>query len=129
MREPIWLSQRVVIAIHNRQLAEHGGMEGIRDEGLLDSALSRPINLLAYSSPLPDLATLAAAYAYGIVKNHPFVDGNKRTSYVVMRTFLKLNGYDLEASDLEKYQTWIAIAANQLSEEELQNWIRNHLSS
>ena len=129
MREPIWLSQRVVIAIHNRQLAEHGGMEGIRDEGLLDSALSRPINLLAYSSPPPDLATLAAAYAYGIVKNHPFVDGNKRTSYVVMRTFLKLNGYDLEASDLEKYQTWIAIAANQLSEEELQNWIRNHLSS
>jgi death-on-curing protein len=128
VKEPIWISQRVVISIHRRQLAEHGGSDGIRDKGLLDSALSRPRNILAYSESPSDLATLAAAYAYGIIKNHPFVDGNKRTSYVVMRTFLKLNGCDLEASEIEKYQTWIAIADNNFSEEQLQDWIRNHLT-
>jgi death on curing protein len=127
MKEPIWISQRVVIAIHRRQLAEHGGSDGIRDEGLLDSALARPINIFAYSESPPDIATLAAAYAYGIVKNHPFIDGNKRTSYIACRTFLKLNGCDVEASDEEKYQTWIAIAANRISEEELRDWIRNHV--
>ena len=129
MNEPIWLARKVVIAIHRRQLAEHGGMDGIRDEGLLDSALARPINILVYSESPPDLATLAAAYAYGIVKNHPFIDGNKRTSYIACRTFLKLNGCDFKASDEEKYQTWMAIAADRLSEEELRNWILNHLKS
>jgi death-on-curing protein len=129
VKELIWISDGVVLAIHRRQLAEHGGLEGIRDEGLLQSALYRSQNLLAYSESPPDVASLAAVYAYGIVKNHPFVDGNKRTAYVVMRTFLKLNGYDLQASSEEKYQIWIALAAGKLSEEELAEWIRGHFSS
>jgi death-on-curing protein len=128
VKEPIWIRDEVVVAIHRRQLAEHGGLEGIRDEGLLQSALYRPKNLLAYSESPPDMASLAAAYAYGIVKNHPFVDGNKRTAYVVMRTFLKLNGYDIQASSEEKYQIWLALATGKLSEEELAEWIREHFS-
>lgn len=124
MKELIWIADGVVLAIHRRQLAEHGGLEGIRDEGLLQSALYRPKNLLAYSESPPDVASLAAAYAYGIVKNHPFVDGNKRTAYVVMRTFLKLNGYDIQASNEEKYQIWVALAAGTLSEEALAEWLR-----
>lgn len=126
MKELIWIADDVVLAIHRRQLAEHGRLEGIRDNGLLQSALYRPKNLLAYSQSPPDIAFLAAAYAYGIVKNHPFVDGNKRTAYVVMRTFLKLNGYDIQASNEEKYQIWIALAVGKLSEEELAFWIREH---
>lgn len=142
MQKLIWIFDEVVIAIHRRQLAEHGGLEGILDEGLLQSALLRPKNILAYSESSPDMAFLAAAYAYGIVrgcppnsirglvrpvKNHPFVDGNKRTAYVVMRTFLKLNGYDIQASSEEKYQIWLALAASKLSEKELAEWIREHL--
>ncbi|MCA2723519.1 MAG: type II toxin-antitoxin system death-on-curing family toxin [Microcystis sp. M048S1] len=119
MNQLIWIADGVALAIHHRQIAEHGGLEGIRDEGLLESALSRPQNLLAYSESPPDMASLAAAYAYGIVKNHPFVDGNKRTAYVVTRTFLRLNGYDLQASSQEKYQIWIDLAVGKLSEEEL----------
>jgi death-on-curing protein len=91
------------------------------------SDLTTP-NLLAYSESPPDMASLAAAYAYGIVKNHPFVDGNKRTAYVVTRTFLRLNGYDLQASSQEKYQIWIDLAVGKLSEEELAEWIRKRLS-
>ena len=127
MKELIWIADGVVLAIHRRQLAEHGGLEGIRDEGLLESALYRAQNLLAYSESLPDVASLAAAYAYGIVKNHPFVDGNKRTAYVVMRTFLKLNGYDIQSSSEEKYQVWISLAEGKLSENELASWVRKHL--
>lgn len=129
MKEIIWIFDEAVLAIHRRQLAEHGGLEGIRDEGLLQSALYRPKNLLAYSEPPPDIASLAAAYAYGIVKNHPFVDGNKRTAYVVMRTFLKLNDYDIQASSEEKYQIWVDLAAGKLAEKELADWIREHFSS
>ncbi|MES2460133.1 MAG: type II toxin-antitoxin system death-on-curing family toxin, partial [Armatimonadota bacterium] len=102
-QEPIWLREDVVLAIHRRQLAEHGGSEGVRDSGLLSSALARPQNLLAYGEPTPDLPSLAAAYAFGIVRNHPFVDGNKRTGYVVCRTFLIINGQDITASQQEKY--------------------------
>jgi death on curing protein len=127
VNEPIWIDDRVVVAIHNRQLAEHGGLEGIRDEGLLESALGRPKNLLAYSELPPDIASLAAAYAYGIAKNHPFVDDNKRTGYVVMRTFLKLNGCDIKASSPDKYQTWVELAEGKLSQEELGQWIREKL--
>ena len=83
MPTPVWISEEVVVAIHRRQLAEHGGKEGLRDAGLLSSALARPKNLVAYSNHQPDLAMLAAAYAFGLTKNHPFVDGNKRTAYVV----------------------------------------------
>ncbi|MGL5074500.1 MAG: type II toxin-antitoxin system death-on-curing family toxin, partial [Waterburya sp.] len=93
MSVPIWVEEEVVIAIHLRQLAEHGGSDGIRDRGLLESALFRPRNLFNYGNST--IFDLAAAYGYGITSNHPFIDGNKRTSYVVMRTFLKLNGYDI----------------------------------
>lgn len=122
MISPIWIKESVVIAIHRRQLAEHGGSDGIRDKGLLESAIYRPKNLLAYGNPT--IFDLAAAYGYGINQNHPFIDGNKRTSYVVMRTFLKLNGYDIRASEIEKYQLWMGVANNQISEAELAIWIK-----
>jgi death-on-curing protein len=123
----VWVREDVVLAVHLRQLAEHGGSEGIRDEGLLQSALARPQNLLAYGSPPPDLADLAAAYAYGIARNHPFVDGNKRTALIVSRLFLLLNGMDLAATQEEKYSTFLALAAGGLSKEDLANWVRAHL--
>lgn len=122
MNLPIWVEAAVVIAIHRRQLAEHGGSDGIRDQGLLESALFRPKNQLAYGNP--SIFDLAAAYGYGIAKNHPFVDGNKRTSYVVMRTFLKLNGYDLQASTVEKYQVWMQLADSHIDEIDLAEWIK-----
>ena len=125
MKEPIWLLDEVVIAIHSRQLAEHGGLDGIRDPGMLSSAIARPKNAFAYSQPKPDIAALAAAYAFGIIKNHPFVDGNKRTAYVLCRTFLKLNGHDIEATDVEKYQTFLAVAESALDEAQLAQWIRS----
>ena len=127
MREPVWLRDDVVRAIHLRQLAEHGGAEGTRDTGLLDSALARQKNLWAYSSPKPDLAALAASYAFGIVKNHPFVDGNKRTGFVVLRTFLLINGRDVEASREEKYLMILSLAGGTLDESGLADWIRFRL--
>lgn len=131
MTEPVnvvWVREDVVLALHLRQLAEHGGGEGVRDEGLLRSALARPQNLLAYGDPPPDLASLAAAYAYGIARNHPFVDGNKRTALVVARLFLLLNGVNLVATQEEKYLTFLKLAAGELSEGELTNWVRAHLN-
>jgi death on curing protein len=130
MEEPVWIREDVVLAIHRRQLAEHGGGEGVRDPGLLDSALARPKNLAAYSESQagPDLATLAASYAWGLVRNHPFVDGNKRTAYVVCRTFILLNGRDLEASSEEKYLTFLRLAEGRLAEQELASWIRDRLT-
>ena len=122
MISPIWIEKSLVIAIHNRQLAEHGGTDGIRDNGLLESALFRPKNKLNYGHPT--IFDLAAAYGYGIANNHPFIDGKKRTSYVVMRTFLKLNGYDIQASAIEKYQVWMDLASNQIDELELAAWIK-----
>ncbi|MEO1800122.1 MAG: type II toxin-antitoxin system death-on-curing family toxin [Cyanobacteria bacterium J06629_2] len=123
MKVPIWVGEAVVLAIHRRQLAEHGGSDGVRDRGLLESALFRPKNQLAYGNP--NLFDLAAAYGYGITQNHPFIDGNKITAYVVMRTFLKLNGYDIQASLTEKYEIWICLADNRISEAELANWIKD----
>lgn len=128
MTEPVWIRDDVVLAIHRRQLAEHGGSSGIRDEGLLASALARPKNLLAYSPVAPDLAALAASYAFGIARNHPFIDGNKRTAFVVCRTFLLLNDLDLSASKEEKYQTFLRLAQGGLSEPELVVWIRERVS-
>jgi death-on-curing protein len=128
MAEPVWVRDEAVLAIHRRQLAEHGGGTGIRDEGLLASALAKPKNLLAYSQPEPDLPSLAASYAYGLAKNHPFVDGNKRTAYVVCRTFLRLNGWDVLASQEEKYLTFLRLAEGELSEEALAAWVRDHSS-
>ncbi len=110
-----------VLAIHDEQLAEHGGSPGLRDEGLLDSALARRQNQAAYGDP--DLGRLAAAYAYGIVRNHPFVDGNKRTGFVVAELFLALNGLDLEASDIDCVVVMRDLAAGDLSEPDLAAWI------
>ncbi|HXV62200.1 MAG TPA: type II toxin-antitoxin system death-on-curing family toxin [Vicinamibacteria bacterium] len=124
---PIWIREDVVEAIHSRQLAEHGGSAGVRDAGLLSSALARPRNLLAYSNQVPDLAVLAAAYASGIMRNHPFVDGNKRTAYVVGRLFLRLNGHDISATREDKYRTFLRLAGGEFSEQELVDWIRERL--
>jgi len=121
----IWVTLAVAKAAHAEQLAEHGGGEGVRDEGLLESAMARPLNLAAYGEP--DAAELAAAYAYGIARNHPFVDGNKRTAAVVSETLLVLNGYTLEASDAELVVGFLALAAGELSEEELADWFRERL--
>lgn len=123
----VWVREDVVLAVHLRQLSEHGGGEGVRDEGLLQSALARPQNLLAYGDPPPDLSGLAAAYAYGIARNHPFVDGNKRTALIVARLFLLLNGVNLIATQEEKYSTFLALAAGELSEDTLAEWVRAHL--
>ena len=123
----VWLLEETLTAIHHRQLAEHGGSEGLRDEGLLLSALARPQNLLAYGGPAPDLASLAAAYAYGIVRNRPFVDGNKRTALVAARTFLILNGVDLEATQDDKVLTFLNLAEGIISEEQLADWIRKRI--
>ena len=127
MREPEWIRDDAVPAIHRRQLAEHGGIDGLRDARLLESALARHKNLWAYSDPPPDIAALAASYAYGIIKNHPFLDGNKRTGYVVCRTFLILNGFDIEASQEEKYAAFYGVASGQKSEDEIVEWLRSKL--
>jgi len=128
MPEIKWFLEEAVYIIHKRQITEHGGSDGLRDEGLLLSALARPQNLLAYSKEPPDIAQLAAALAYGIAKNHPFIDGNKRTALVVSRTFLLLNSFNLNASQEEKYLTFLKLAEGNLSEEELAEWIRKNLS-
>ena len=129
MAEIIWLLEDAVKAIHQRQIAEHGGTPGLRDEGLLKSALARPRNLLAYSEQNPDFAQLAASYAHGIARNHPFIDGNKRTALIAARTFLLLNGRDLEASQEDKYLTFMRLAEGVISEEQLADWIRQNLKT
>lgn len=127
MTEIKWLLKDTVYAIHRRQIAEHGGGDGIRDEGLLLSALARPQNLYAYSEEPPDIAALAATLAYGIAKNHPFIDGNKRTALVVSRTFLLVNGHNIDASQEEKYLTFLKLAEGNLTEDELTEWFREKL--
>ena len=127
MAEIIWLLEETVRAVHSRQISEHGGRPGLRDKGLLLSALARPQNLAAYTDPMPDLAALAASYAYGIARNHPFIDGNKRVALVAARTFLLVNGADLEASQEEKYVTFLRLAEGGLSEDDLAGWIRAHM--
>jgi death-on-curing protein len=120
------LDKALVLAIHDRQLAEHGGSSGVRDDTLLESALARPEQLHAYGDPAPDLADLAAALAYGLARNHPFVDGNKRTAYIACRTFLALNGADISASAEQKYLTVLALAEGHLSAAEFAAWLRAH---
>jgi death on curing protein len=122
----IWVAGEAVLAIHEAQLAEHGGIAGIRDEGLLSSALARPLNLDAYGDK-PDAASLAAAYAFGIARNHPFLDGNKRTAFVVMELFLNLNGCILNADDAACISTMVALAAGNLGEKALSDWLRDHI--
>jgi death on curing protein len=120
--EPIWVQQRVVIAAHEESLAEHGGPTGIRDLGMLESALARPKNLFAYSETEPSLGRMAAAYAFGITANHPFVDGNKRTAFITSMTFLLLNGIRISADKAETYLTFYGLAEGSVSEEQLAEW-------
>src|SRR5690242_20360473 len=120
-----WIDSDVVLAIHDEQLAEHGGADGVRDMGLLESALARPQNLIAYGSP--DLADLAAAYASGIARNRPFVDGNKRTAWVVAETFVELNGAEIAADDASAYETMLGLAESRIDEAAFAAWMRPQL--
>ncbi len=120
----VWIERALALAIHDRQLAEHGGVPGVRDENLLASALARPQQLHHYGDPPPDLADLAATLAYGLARNHPFVDGNKRTAYVVCRVFLALNGVELIASAEEKYLSILGLAEGRMPLEEYAAWLR-----
>lgn len=120
-----WIDKRVLLLLHDESLAEHGGGRGIRDEGLLDSALARPQNLVAYGDP--DVADLAASYAVGLAKNHPFVDGNKRAGFLALGLFLYLNGWRLHALQPAATATMLAVAASELTEQELAVWIRANM--
>lgn len=124
---PHWLDVEIALAIHDRQLAEHGGGSGVRDIGMLESALARPMNAWAYGADDP--AALAAAYAFGVARNHPFVDGNKRTAWVLARLFLALNGHELRFGASEAVQAMLALAAGELSESELADWFRHRLGA
>lgn len=125
--EPTWIPIGLAEAIHQRQIAEHGGGDGVRDTGMLESALARPQQLFAYGGEEVDIPALAAAYAFGISRNHPFVDGNKRTAYVVLRTFLILNGWDLVCPLVDRYPVFLALAAGELDEAELTAWLRRNV--
>jgi death on curing protein len=125
VKEWIWIDTEVLLAAHDEQLEEHGGALGIRDMGMFESALARPINLTAYEEP--DAARLAAAYAFGIAKNHAFVDGNKRTAFVALELFLVLNGYLLIAADSQCVLAMLSVASGSLSEVELADWIRRNI--
>ena len=127
-REPAWLTRLVVDAIHNDQLREHGGLAGIRDEHALESALARPVQKWHYEANA-NLPMLAAAYAFGLVRNHPYRDGNKRIGFLAMVTFLGINGAELEATDAEVVAEIIALADGTLSEAALTDWIRQHLTT
>lgn len=126
MLDPIWITLELAEAIHARQIAEHGGGGGVRDQGMLESALARPQQLLSYGGADVDLPALAAAYAFGIARNHPFVDGNKRTAAVVCELFLEFNGYLLLAEDADLYPVFLALASGEISEEDLADWLRRH---
>jgi len=126
LKEPLWIDKEQALAIHARQLSEHGGSNGVRDENLLESALARPQNLLAYSEKQPSLPRLAAAYAFGIARNHPFVDGNKRTALVVSFTFLVLHGIVITAAREERYFMFYDLAAGHVSEEDLAIWFEKN---
>ena len=125
MKKWVWIDARAIQVIHDEQLAEHGGGAGVRDTGLLESALARPVNLAAYEKP--DAAALAASYAVGLAKNHPFVDGNKRTAFVALELFLALNGFVLAADDVDCVMTMLAVAAGEIDEATLAAWIRRHM--
>jgi death-on-curing protein len=126
--EPVWVLDEVVEAVHKRQLAEHGGPAGVRDAGLLASALARPKHLATYAEHGVSLTQLAAAYAFGIARNHPFVDGNKRTAFVVALLFLRLNGYSVTAPQEEKFEIFMALASGRLEEDELASWLDANLA-
>lgn len=122
----VWIDPSVLYAVHDEQLAEHGGGAGVRDAGLFESALARPVNLAHYGTP--DAADLAAAYGYGLARNHPFVDGNKRTAFVAVELFLALNGWDLLASDADCVVTMLNLAVGDLEEAAFAAWLRGHIA-
>ncbi len=122
----IWISDKVALAIHDEQLAEHGGASGVRDLGLLESALARPLNLAGYGEP--DTADLGAAYAIATARNHPFIDGNKRTAFMAMVTFLDVNGMRFEPPDGEAVLTMLGLAAGQMTDEAFTEWVRTNAS-
>ncbi|MDA0765421.1 MAG: type II toxin-antitoxin system death-on-curing family toxin [Verrucomicrobia bacterium] len=126
MSEPEWIEEEVVHMLQRRQLAEHGGMDGIRDEGILLSALAGPEQLWQDRDCPPDPCALAAAYAFGLAKNHPFLDGNKRTAAIACELFLNLNGTRFTVGEEEKYPRYLALAAGELSEEEFTTWLREN---
>lgn len=123
----IWPDKALVMAVHDRQVAEHGGSAGLRDDSLLESALARPKQLMAYGDPLPDLAELAASLAYGIARNHPFVDGNKRTAAVCCELFIVLNGGRITASNVDLYTHYLAMAEGRLELADFTQWLRKNL--
>ena len=125
--EPVWVLDETVERIHQFQIAEHGGNPGLRDANLLESALVRPKQLFHYADEEIRFSRLAAAYAYGIARNHPFIDGNKRTAFVVCLLFLGLNGYQVIATQTEKYQTFLGLADGSLSENQLGDWLEAHI--
>jgi death on curing protein len=120
----VWINPRVLYAVHDEQLAEHGGGSGVRDAALFDSAVNRPLQLATYATP--DVAALAACHGYGIARNHPFVDGNKRTAFVAVEMFLMLNGYGLFADDADCAMTMLDVASGDISEIDFAAWVRKH---
>jgi death on curing protein len=122
--EPVWLDKTTLLLLHAAALAEHGGMEGMRDEGLLDSALARPRNLFAYEGT-ESLSRLAAAYAIGISRNHPFLDGNKRAAFIALALFIARNGSRLRADQVDATRTMLRVAAGELDENQLADWIES----
>lgn len=122
----VWIDDAVIDAVHDAQLAEHGGLAGVRDAGMLASALARPQNLAAYGDP--DVADCGAAYGYGIARNHAFIDGNKRTAFVAVELFLDLNGLALHADDQDCVLTMLRVAEGSLSEADFANWIRERIA-
>lgn len=125
----VWITRALALSIHERQLAEHGGGNGVRDEALLESALARPQQLQAYGDPPPDFADLAASLAYGLARNHPFVDGNKRTAHVCYYAFLALNDVNLDAGLDDLYIQMLSLAEGSLSEADFATWMRPRLQS
>lgn len=125
MNEPRWLDRRAILLLHAEALAAHGGISGLRDPALLDSALARPVNQYLYN-PAADLAQLAAAYGFGLAKNHPFADGNKRIAFIATALFVRSNGYRLISEPIDEIRTMLSLAAGELSEEELASWLRTH---
>jgi death-on-curing protein len=127
MKRPRWIDPRALLLLHAETLAEHGGLPGLRDEAALDAALARPQHVHAYE-PRADVARLAAAYGFGIVRDHPFNDGNKRAGFLAIGLFLELNGFHLSVDQVEAVQMVLRLAAGRISETELATWIRDHLN-
>ncbi len=124
INEPEWIDPEVVDVFHFEQIREHGGIHGLRDEGMLESALSRPKQLWAYGDPPPDICSMAAAYAFALAKNHPYLDGNKRTAAISCELFLQLNGYKFTVDEVAKYPQYLGLASGEVSEDGFAAWLR-----